>query len=81
LVGKYQSLMGDKPSYVTAMDGTKLHLSLSVQGATTDTELIPYSSRDFIANTGLAKGLLVSFEPTEDGKTTLIVDTLPVAQK
>jgi len=81
LVGEYQSLMGDKPSRVSALDGTKLHLNLSIQGATTDTELIPYSRQGFIANTGVAKGIVVSFKPAEDGKTTLIVAGRPVAQK
>jgi len=81
LVGEYQSLMGDKPSHVSAVDGTKLHLNLSIQGATTDTELIPYSRQGFIANTGVAKGIVVSFKPAEDGKTTLIVAGRAVAQK
>jgi CubicO group peptidase (beta-lactamase class C family) len=81
LVGEYQSLMGDKPSRVSAVDGTKLQLNLSVQGATTETELIPYSREGFIANTGVAKGLLVSFKPAEDGKTVLILQGRPVAQK
>jgi len=81
LVGEYASLMGDKPSRVSALDGTKLLLNLSVQGATTETELIPYSRQGFIANSGVAKGIVISFKPMEDGKTTLIVAGRPVAQK
>ncbi len=81
LVGEYQSLMGDKPSHVSAVDGTKLQLNLSIQGATTDTELIPFSREGFIANSGVAKGIVISFKPAQDGKTTLIVAGRPVAQK
>jgi CubicO group peptidase (beta-lactamase class C family) len=81
LVGEYQSLMGDKPSRVSAVGGSKLQLNLSVQGATTDTELIPYSRQGFIANTGVAKGVVVSFEPTKEGKTALVFAGRPVAQK
>jgi CubicO group peptidase (beta-lactamase class C family) len=81
LVGEYQSLMGDKPSRVSAVDGTKLLLNLSVQGATAETELIPYSRQGFIANSGVAKGFVVSFEPTKEGKTTLVFAGRPVAQK
>ena len=49
--------------------------------ATAETELIPYSQRGFIANTGVAKGFVVSFEPAEEGKTTLFFAGRPVAQK
>jgi CubicO group peptidase (beta-lactamase class C family) len=81
LVGEYASLMGDKPSHVSALDGTKLLLNLAVQGATAETELIPYSRQGFIANTGVAKGFVVSFQPALDGKTTLVFAGRPVAQK
>jgi CubicO group peptidase (beta-lactamase class C family) len=81
LVGEYQSLMGDKPSHVSAIDGTKLLLNLAVQGAAAETELIPYSPQGFIANTGVAKGFVVSFEPTKEGKTALIFAGRPVAQR
>jgi hypothetical protein len=81
LVGEYRSLMGDKPSHVAVVDNTKLLLNLAVQGAMAETELIPFSREGFIANTGVAKGFVVSFEPAEAGKTTLIFAGRPVAQK
>jgi CubicO group peptidase (beta-lactamase class C family) len=81
LVGDYASLIGDKPSHVSVVDGTKLLLKLSLQGVTAETELIPYSRQGFIANDGFVKGWPVSFAPGQDGKTTLIIQGIQAAQK
>jgi len=81
LVGEYASLIGDKPSYVSVVDDTKLQLKLSMQGITAETELIPYSRQGFIANNGFVKGWPVSFEPGQDGKTTIIIQGIRAAQK
>jgi CubicO group peptidase (beta-lactamase class C family) len=81
LVGEYTSLIGDKPSYVSVADDTKLQLKLSIQGITAETELIPYSRQGFIANDGFVKGWPVSFAPGQDGKTTLIIQGIQAAQK
>jgi hypothetical protein len=81
LVGKYTSVIGEAPSRVSVVDDTRLRLALSMQGATMDVELVPYSRRGFIANSGMVKGWAISFEPAEGGRTTLTAQGMPVAQK
>jgi hypothetical protein len=80
LVGEYTSVIGEAPSRVSTVDDTRLRLALSMQGATMDVELIPYSRQGFIANTGIVKGWAISFEPTKGGRTTLAAQGIPVAQ-
>jgi CubicO group peptidase (beta-lactamase class C family) len=80
LVGEYASLTGDKPSRVSVVGG-KLMLDLSLQGVTAKTELIPYSQRGFIGNDGFAKGWPVTFVQGQDGKITLTIQGIRVAER
>jgi len=80
LVGEYASLTGDKPSRVSVVNG-KLMLDLSLQGVSAETELIPYAQRGFIGNDGFAKGWPITFAKGQDGKTTLTIQGIRVAEK
>jgi hypothetical protein len=65
---------------VSVVDG-KLMLDLSLQGVTAKTELIPYSQRGFIGNDGFAKGWPVTFVQGQDGKITLTIQGIRVAER